>query len=776
MGQSISSYQRFLSALEAWESSIPARQAQAQVEFTELYMRGIRAAGEFLTPNSSTHIHSCLREIYSCTQREVDLLGGNVEAAHVKGEYGWKAAATIGVALLKNTPSKQRTALKQLEEMAEAPDPNPYALYLLGRCYQLGKGVMTETCKAFSLFRKAAHEGFFRAFSELEKLSKLDQKLPLLDEEKAFLIEGSLGKKPDEFAAAEYAHDLEERGDQEGFKHWIIVAARCGDLASQRIVARQLCEDSLSQLRWALPSAIAGNAQMQSYVAAQYEKSVTAILKNREKAFYWYHQAARVKEASYLSQLGSCYVHGVGTPQSFEKGKATFLEMIHLGFNEGHYLLANMLIHASKIQQHTNEQRVTNLQEAYSHLLAYLEVKPLDEAALQDLAYLVCQENISSAGNQHRIYLQRALADGNYLAGETLLKELICKILAGDAESGAYLLQIVDSVDLPAFCKASQVSINFLQQPEVKGQLYALAGYLLIEGKIAPNLTGEKRDRLALNYFMQALPYNLSEVYFNLALFHVSGRGGLPLNEDVALDLFAKAEMKDGETEERMAWIYFRKNQLGICRQMLQKSLSKKWSRAALGLMRLNLYEGKAQAACNYAKFVTSCVDPLDTFFVEWVQFFFGKRDIVTDENFISSLTVDQSSLLPLQEILSYICETSSPPPTTPKGDLPPKSEEDNIEKEFEFISKEGLSPKVSLPQEKKEGPLWKILSHFPSNERRLLEEMIENKQLIKWKKTRSGFNSLKRYSTVELSEGKGFRFTYHIGNHILFLHLPHIH
>lgn len=173
------------------------------------------------------------------------------------------------------------------------------AQYLLGDCYENGKGVKKDHAEAAKWFRKAAEQGHPQAQFELGSLYENGWGV---DEDKQEAIKwlvmaAEQGVNEDAYdLALIHAHGDGVEKDLHEAARWYQMAAECGYEDAQLMLGLLYCDDEglndpAEGAKWLRLAAERGHDEAQFYLAELYA-SGEGVLEDRDEALKWYRKSA----------------------------------------------------------------------------------------------------------------------------------------------------------------------------------------------------------------------------------------------------------------------------------------------------------------------------------------------------------------------------------------------------------------------------------------------------------------------------------------------------
>ncbi len=181
--------------------------------------------------------------------------------------------------------------LKELLSMVEQ-DKDGEVKYLLGKMYDSGKGVFSDTSKAVEYWNKAAEQGNPQAQNSL-----------------GWCYFSGKGGEKNTTKAVEWFRKAIEQGHVEAQNN----------LGGCYEEGEGVEKDLLKAFEWFRKAAEQGNAGAQ-FNLGRYYHSGMGIPMNKEKAIYWFRKAAEQGNAMAQTWLGVFYFKGDGIPIDKEKG------------------------------------------------------------------------------------------------------------------------------------------------------------------------------------------------------------------------------------------------------------------------------------------------------------------------------------------------------------------------------------------------------------------------------------------------------------------------
>ena len=126
-------------------------------------------------------------------------------------------------------------------------------------------------------------------------------------------------------------HCYDKGKNQEAFL-WFLKAALLGNTDAQ--VCTAICyrsntgtftNDKIAQ-QWMIKAAHQGNAQAQYDVAVGYQHGKSGCEVNIDKAIYWYSKSAEQNYPDACTNLGECYLKGIGVEKNLQTARELFLK------------------------------------------------------------------------------------------------------------------------------------------------------------------------------------------------------------------------------------------------------------------------------------------------------------------------------------------------------------------------------------------------------------------------------------------------------------------
>nr|WP_304259827.1 HD domain-containing protein [Phascolarctobacterium succinatutens] len=232
-------------------------------------------------------------------------------------------------------------ALLFLMPLTEDEDDDfPEACYIVGRCYQFGKGIDEDQEKAFDYLAMAADAGFAPAQTALADA----------------YLEGDLGLETDYKQAHDYYLKAAEQDFMPAFNglgitylhglgcrenvaigmQWLAKGAHAGDANAQKNLGDiyfegdLVDEDFAEALHWYEEAAEQGYAAAKTSLGVMYENGYGVDV-DLQKAFDYYTDAADEDEAGGLFNMGRCYFNGTVVEQDMDEAVEYFHKAAEAG-------------------------------------------------------------------------------------------------------------------------------------------------------------------------------------------------------------------------------------------------------------------------------------------------------------------------------------------------------------------------------------------------------------------------------------------------------------
>ena len=194
-----------------------------------------------------------------------------------------------------------KQAIEYFQTAAKQGDTD--AQYLLGLCYENGRGVPQDYNEAVKWYRKAAEQGDDEAQIYL-----------------GYCYENGMGVAQDYIQAFKWYSKAAEQGE----------AMAQNNLGIYYMNGWSVSQDYYEGVYWFRKAAKQGNAMAQNNLGTCFYDGL-GVPKDYKEAVKWYKEAAEQGEATAQNNLGACYKNGQGVPKDRKKAIELFQKSAEQG-------------------------------------------------------------------------------------------------------------------------------------------------------------------------------------------------------------------------------------------------------------------------------------------------------------------------------------------------------------------------------------------------------------------------------------------------------------
>ncbi len=253
------------------------------------------------------------------------------EQNHAEAQYALGRCYEMGEGVVKD----QAEAVKWYRKAAEQGDAD--AQYRLGMCYQDGRGVVKDEAKAEKWqdkardqWRKSAEDRLEVAHVDLDALVRKAKKL----------------YNSDEWTEENWqANELFLRAAEEGHGEAQFLVFKCSQHLHSVLSSVDECGlqiDKTAPIEWLRKSAESGFAEGQRYLGACYENG-DGVPQNYTEAVAWYRKAAEQGDADAQYALANSYYYGRGVTKDYVEAVKWCRKAAERGHANAQYMLGGCL-------------------------------------------------------------------------------------------------------------------------------------------------------------------------------------------------------------------------------------------------------------------------------------------------------------------------------------------------------------------------------------------------------------------------------------------------